>query len=161
MTHTILLSTNPSGLSRPVTRGLFVILGLVNVAKGLLDIITVELPAWQWAFNAVMVLSGLVLLLLGWVLFDPTSRWAPKVVIDDSKISIREKLWKEPTTIPWQELTRIEFSSFEMNFFFSNRTTQRVLLKTDADTSITIKRTLREVARGKQVEVVEGRWESC
>ncbi len=156
MKKIILLTQNPSGLNQPVTKWLFIILGLFNLVRGIADLVGTSLTNWSLLIGLLLAVSGLALLIFGLILFDPKNKLAPKVVVDENEISIREDIFNRTKNIKWNELKQIDFKSFALDFLFNDSRTLLVILKTTGETSKEIKKAIREMADKKSVNIIGG-----
>jgi hypothetical protein len=156
MKKIVLLTQNPNGLNQPVTKWLFIILGLFTLARGIADLVGTSLTNWSLVIGLLLAISGLTLLTLGIILFDPKNKLAPKVVIDDIEILIREDIFKRTKSIKWTELKQIDLKSFALDFLFNDNRTLLVILKTTGETSKEIKKVIREMADRKSVNIIGG-----
>jgi hypothetical protein len=114
------------------------------------------LTNWSLLIGLLLAVSGLALLISGLILFDPKNKLAPKVVIDDIEILIREEIFKRTKSIKWTELKQIDLKSFALDFLFNDNRTLLVILKTTGETSKEIKKVIREMADRKSVNIIGG-----
>ena len=156
MIKTILLTQNPNGLSKTVSKWLFIVLGLFSALRGIGDLTIPSLTNWNIFLGLLLLLSGLLMLTLGFILFNPTNKFAPKVVIDEDEITIREDVFKRTKLIKWSDIKLIEFKSYALDFSFIDNKSQLFILPTTAETSMEVKKSLREVADRKLINIKGG-----
>ncbi len=110
MKKTILLTQN--GLSGTVSKWLFVIFGLSNSINGVRNLTETPLTNWGLGLGILLLASGLLMATLGLILFNPTNMFAPKFVIDDNQIQIREDVHVKTKTINWNDIKEITYKIF-------------------------------------------------
>ena len=156
MKKTIFLTQNPNGLSTTVSKWLFIMLGLFNSVNGIERLTSSPLTTWTLFLGVFLLLSGLLMFILGLILFSPTNKFTPRVVIDENEITIREDVFNRTKLIKWSDLKLIEFKSFAIDFLFNDNKTELIILPTTGETVIEIKKTLRELADKKLITVKGG-----
>ena len=68
--------------------------------------------------------------MLGFILFNPKSKFSPKIEIDENNILIREDVYLRTKKINWDELRQIQFKSFTLDFLFNNGKSLLAVLRT-------------------------------
>ena len=58
--------------------------------------------------------------------------------------------------IKWSDIKEIEFKNYAIEFLFNNLKSQLIILRTNAETSIEIKKLVREIATQKSINIVGG-----
>lgn len=154
MQKTILLTQN--GLNRTVSKWLFVIVGLSNSINGVRNLTETPLTNWGLGLGILLLLSGLLMAILGLILFNPRNMFAPKVVIDEDRIQVREEVHVKTKTMNWGDIKEITYGPFSLDFLFKDNTSQLVILRTDGVTSVEIKKSIRDFAERKSIEVIGG-----
>jgi hypothetical protein len=153
MKKTIPLTHNPRLISRSVSKWLFILVGIGNTINGIDKLMEGSLSTWILFLSIFLLLTGLLMLTLGIILFNPKSRFAPKVEVDDEQIIIREDVFNRTKSIRWREIKQIDFKSYALAFLYQDGTSQQVLLKTTKETSVEIKRSLRDMAYQKLITI--------
>ncbi|CAN5357859.1 hypothetical protein BH09BAC3_BH09BAC3_09690 [soil metagenome] len=156
MKKTILLTQNSNGLTTTVSKWLFIMLGLFSVITGVRDLTGVTLTNWGLGIGISLLLSGFLMLTLGLILFNPTNKFAPKVVIDENEIKIREDIHKRTKSIIWTDIKEITFKSFALDFLLSDNRNELIILRTNGETSVEIKKAVREIANKKSINIIGG-----
>jgi hypothetical protein len=156
MKKTILLTQNPNRLTTTVSKWLFVLVGLPNVINGIDKLREVPLTNWGLFLGGFLLLTGLAMIIMGFILFDSTSKLAPKFEIDEVQILVKEDIFKKTKLLNWNEITEISFKPFALEFMFTDKSSQLVILKTTGETSIEIKKSIREIADKKLINIVGG-----
>jgi hypothetical protein len=138
------------------SKSLFGICGTINLVNGIRNLSQDYLTNWELIFGVLTVLCGLLIIILGFVLFNPDHKLSPKIAIDEDLILIRENIFKKTKQIHWNDLSQISFRSFALDFIYKNNTIEPLQLKTSAERSLEIKRSLREIADKKSVNITGG-----
>ncbi len=154
MKKTILLTQN--GLGGTVSKWLFVIVGFSNSINGARNLTETPLTNWGLGLGILLVASGLLMVTLGLILFNPTNMFAPKFVIDDNEIQIREDVHVKTKTIKWNDMKEITYKSFALDFLLNDNSNKLVILRTNGDTSVEIKKSIREIADKKSINIIGG-----
>jgi hypothetical protein len=154
MKKTILLTQN--GLSTTVSKWLFVILGISNSINGIHNLTETPLTNWGLGLGILLLSSGLLMAVLGLILFNPRNTFAPKFVIDDNEIQIREDVHTKTKTIHWSEIKEITYKSFALDFQLNDDSNKLIILRTNGETTVEIKKSLREIANRKSINVIGG-----
>jgi hypothetical protein len=152
MKKTILLTQN--GLSGTVSKWLFVILGLSNSINGVKNLTETPLTNWGLGLGILLLASGLLMATLGLILFNPTNMFAPKFIIDDNEIQIREDVHVKTKTINWNDVKEITYKSFALDFLLSDNSIKLIILRTNGETSVEIKKSIREIADKKSINII-------
>ena len=156
MRKTILLTRNPNGLNATVSKLLFILLGLSGLIRGGFDLASATSTFWSTTIALLLVVSGIMMLMLGFILFNPKNKFSPKIEIDENNISIREDVYLRTKKINWDELKQIQFKSFALDFLFNNGKSLLVVLRTTNEGSMEVKKSLMEVASKKSIQIVAG-----
>ena len=94
--------------------------------------------------------------MLGFILFNPKSKFSPKIEIDENNILIREDVYLRTKKINWDELRQIQFKSFTLDFLFNNGKSLLAVLRTTNEGSREVKNSLMEIASKKLIQIVAG-----
>lgn len=156
MKKTIFLTQNPNGLSTTVSKWLFLMLGLFNSMNGIDRLTSLPLTNWTLFLGIFLLLSGLLMFILGLILFSSTNKFTPRVVIDEDQITIRKDVFNRTKLIKWSDLKLIEFKSFALDFLYNDNKTQLIILPTTGETVIEIKKSIRELADKKLIAIKGG-----
>lgn len=154
MKKTILLTQN--GLGGTVSKWLFVLLGFSNTINGIRNLTHTPLTNWGLGTGILLLASGLLMAALGLILFNPTNMFAPKFVIDDNEIKFREDVHLKTKTIKWNDIKEVTFKPFALDFLLNNNSNKLVILRTNGETSVEIKKSIREIAKKKSINIIGG-----
>lgn len=154
MKKTILLTQN--GLSEKVSKWLFVIVGISNSINGIGYLIDTPLANWGLRLGVFLLASGILIAILGLIVFNPTNVLAPKFVIDENGIQIRGTLHVKTKTINWNDIKEITYKSFELDFLLNDNSSKLIILRTNGETSVEIKKSIREIADKKSINIIGG-----
>ncbi len=100
--------------------------------------------------------SGILIAILGLIVFNPTNVLAPKFVIDENGIQIRGTLTVKTKTINWNDIKEITYKSFELDFLLNDNSSKLIILRTNGETSVEIKKSIREIADKKSINIIGG-----
>jgi HSP20 family molecular chaperone IbpA len=76
--------------------------------------------------------------------------------VDENGILIKEDIHKGQRKIDWKNIKEITYRPFELNFHLTDNNTETVILTTNGEISVDVKRTIREFADGRQIKIVGG-----
>ena len=156
MKKTISLLEN-QGLPLAVRKWGTTIFGLFNLTIGIRYLGEYQLTNLVIGLgSSLLIVSGLIMFIIGLILFNPTSKLAPKFEIDDIEINIKEAIHKRTKSIKWTNIKEITFKSFALEFSLTGDKMELVILKVDGATALEIKKALREFAEKKSITVIGG-----
>ena len=112
---------------------------------GILDL----LLGSYWSF------MGVALFWSGILLFNKSSKYAPRFTLDENELLFKETIFKKSVRFVWNQIKRIEFGPYQL-VISTDVTDQKLYYSTQADTSKEIKSVIREMAESKGIEVVSG-----
>ena len=104
----------------------------------------------------ILLSIGLLIILWGIILFNPKIWFLPKVSVDENSILIREGILTKTRQTNWKDVKEITFKSFELDILRTDNSRDLIMLKTNAQTSIEVKKLLREIADRKSVMIMGG-----
>ena len=90
-----------NGLNATVSKLLFILLGLSGLIRGGFDLASSTSTFWSTTIALLLVVSGIMMLMLGFILFNPKSKFSPKIEIDENNILIREDVYLRTKKINW------------------------------------------------------------
>ena len=154
MKKTILLTQFE--LSSKISKWFFFIMGISNSLNGINDLMRPQLSNGQIALGVFLVAGGILLMIPAFILFFPSSTLAPKCIIDEDVIKIKEDIHKKWKSVHWKNVKEITFKSFAIDFLLTDNSSQNILLRTNGETSIEIKKSLRAVAETKSIPIIGG-----
>lgn len=150
MKKTIILSDHL--LNTKLSKGLLIALAIFTAIRGIEQLVDATRSTGQLALAIFSMMCGVYALGTAFILFGNT-RLTPKVEIDDTQICIRESISKPIKRIHWDNIKEIRFGSFELDFNYHNNTGQLITLRTDAQTSISVKKSIREFAEARSIPI--------
>ena len=157
MKKTISLTENQRGMPLAVRKWATTIFGLLNLTIGIRYLGEYQLTNLVIGLgSSLLIVCGLIMFIIGLILFNPTSKLAPKFEIDDIEINIKEAIHKRTKSIKWTNIKEITFKSFAIEFSLAEDKMELVILKVDGATSLEIKKALREFAEKKSITVIGG-----
>lgn len=154
MSKTFILGTN-NKFSLKANRWLFFILGFVFLLNGVINVYVKPLETIGLVLGIAQIAAGIFNVFYAWMGLSEKSRLSPKISIDEDSIGLKKSFWSSNKKIRWSDISEIEFKAFELVFNL-NDSVEKFDYSSDSDTSISIKDTLREIAEGKNIEVVGG-----
>jgi len=102
-----------------------------------------------------MFYSGMYAIAFALINFSRSSKFAPKVIVDESKTKFKRSLLKKKNTFNWQDIQSIRFKSFRIDFK-TVKTVEILSYDCTSDISIDVKEAIREMAEKKNIEVIGG-----
>ena len=149
MNKTIVIGTRGS-LSNKASFWLFMIIGTGFFLTGANDIYLSGLSVESMGN---MVFGGFFCA-YAIVTYFATS-YTPRIQIDSSTLELRNKVFGKTWQLDWSEIRSIEFRSFEIQFNLKDDV--RVFsYGSNPETSMDIKKSIREMAENKDIEVIGG-----
>ncbi len=106
-------------------------------------------------FGATMMIAGVSAIFYGYAAFSESSKYAPRVKVDENVIELKNSFTKRVNRIKWIEVKKIEFDSYQLIFQLGEGELTFNYVS-NPDVSIEIKNLLREVAQERNIEVVGG-----
>ncbi len=110
------------------------------------------LSGLAWSY---LIIGGLYLILYGYLGLSEKSKYAPKVVLTNEFIKIKKYFWKAGKKLKWSDISSIQYKSYQINFQIGKENYFFIYI-TNPDTSIEIKRAIREVAEINSIHVSGG-----
>jgi hypothetical protein len=139
------------------TKWIFVINGFVNACIGFRQIsISESWTSWGSVLGFLLIFAGPLMIVYGLILFAPPNRFTPKVQVDYDGIIIKENILEVQRQIDWKNVKEISYRPFELTFHLSNNSIETVKLSTSGETSMDLKKTVREFAEERQIKIVGG-----
>ncbi len=154
MQKTILLTRYELGPK--ITRFLFFMFGISQSMQGIRHLDDTPLTTGDIIFGGFLLLTGLLLLFLGFTLFSPTVQFSSKISVDYEKIIVREDVFKKTKRIDWKDIKEITFKSFALDILLNDDKEKLIILRTNAEASIEVKKLVREMADKKMITIKGG-----
>lgn len=154
MQKTILLTQYELGPK--ITKFLFFMFGVSQTTQGIRHLDDTPLTTGDIVFGGFLLLTGLLLIFLGFTLFSSTVKFSPKISVDDEKLIIREDVFKKTKIIDWKDIKEITFKSFALDILLNDNKEKLVILRTNAEVSIEVKKLVREMADRRNITVKGG-----
>ena len=155
MSKTILIGLN-NNFSAKTNRWINSLAGLVNLMIAAYFIYKYGNSSEPFGLilGILIFIAGSYSLMYGLTAFSENSKFALRVKVDDKIIEIKNKFFKPVTRLNWSDIQSIEFGLYKITFQLEG-TSKVFEYKSNADVSINIKRTIREIADEKNIKVVE------
>ena len=150
----ILIGMN-NKFSAKANKWLFSLTGLLFLVNGSFNLYNSNLEPIGLILGVLMIIGGLFYLSYGLFGFSEHSKFAPKVKVDESAIELKNSLWKPSVKLNWSDLSSIKFEPYEVIFDIKD-VSNSFSFNTNADVSVEIKQTIREIAERRNIEVVGG-----
>lgn len=154
MKKTILLGAN-NKFSTKVNKWGFTITGIIFLVNGLYHIISDIISPIGMILGIVMIPGGIAYSFYGLMAFSESSKYAPRVSIDNETILLKSNFQRPPVLISWDRIKQISLTSYLIKFF-TEEEEYHFPYEANSDTSISIKSAIREIAESKQIEVLGG-----
>ncbi len=154
MNQTILLGLN-NNFSIKANRRLAIFLGLIFCLNGFFNLIQNNEDLLFQILGLLLLLSGVLYLFYSFYGFSQKSKFAPKVLLTNEFLQIRESFWKPAKQLNWNNISSINYLSYQIDFQL-NKESYSFIYNASSDTSIEIKRAIREFAENKGIEVIGG-----
>lgn len=150
MNKTILLGGPDSYFSSKTLKLFFYSIGLIQlILAGL------ELYSKSDSFLGLSWLAlGVFYFFYGYVIYSETPI-SPKITITDSEVKFKNTVLKNFTKLDWADIALIDFGSFEIEFQLKNGN-KKFKYDSNADVSLEIKKSIRQVADEKGIEISGG-----
>jgi hypothetical protein len=106
-------------------------------------------------FRGSFILVGLAYIIYAQIAFSKSSKFAPRISINDNTIEYKLGFFKKSFRISWADIQSIEFAPYRVLYKINDKI-ETLSYDTNAEVSIEIKETLREFAEAKKIEVIGG-----
>ncbi|MEQ8240942.1 MAG: hypothetical protein RIA69_17125 [Cyclobacteriaceae bacterium] len=137
-------------ISNKVSKWISMIIGTVYLILG--SIKTYEKGS---SFESVgWLLLGACFLIYGLLVFTATPL-TPKMRINDVQVELKNKIFSKTTMVIWTDVQSITFGQFMIIFKLKDRD-EVFNYSSNADASIEIKSSIREIAKSKHIQVSGG-----
>jgi len=144
-------------LAPKTTKWIYLFNGLVNCFVGYLQFLRGDsLTNWATLLGIVLMIAGPIMITYSLILFNTRNKLTPKVQLDENGISIKEDIHKRLVRIDWSNIKEITYKSFELSFQLVDGKIETVSLPTNGETSIKIKKVIRQFADDRQVKIIGG-----
>lgn len=154
MKQTFLLTKS---LTHPFTsRWILLILALINLTSGIRNLLQAPVGNYDILLSILLIVSGIVLIIMVFTIYNPTSSISPKLIIDEKGITVKEQVSGEINTIAWNDIRQITYGSGELKFLLTDNRNETVGLVANADTIVSIKNVIRGIADEHSIEIIGG-----
>ena len=133
----------------------YFILGALFIAQGLTYFYRIDEGIWTKLMMNLTFMSGTYVIIFALINFSRTSKYSPKLKIDDDSVELKTSLFKKGIKVKWQEIQSVSFKPYRVDFKVAD-TVEVITYDTTSDISIEIKEALREIAEKKNIEVIGG-----
>ena len=156
MSKTILLGAGGTQIfDAKIQRWAYFFLGTLFITQSFIYLLGTNDTFWTKAMIGMTFMSGTYMLVFGLMNFSRTSKFSPKLKIDDAYVELKTSLFKKGIKIKWQDIQSVSFKPYRVDFKLVD-TVEVIAYDTTSDISIDIKETLREIAEKKNIEVIGG-----
>jgi len=138
------------------TKWIYLFNGIVNSAIGIQQLLTSDSWSWLLLFGLILTVGGPLMIIYSLILFSRTSALAPRIQIDETGVLIREDIHRGQKKIEWKNVKEITYRPFELNFHLTDDNTETLSLPTTGEISIDVKKTIREFADSRQINIIGG-----
>jgi len=153
MKKTILLATNPFNF-RPVINIIIAVLGSIIFIFGGIRYLTHN-SSFEIFLGIGWLVVGIRYLAHGFIMSNPSSKFAPRFSISENELLFKETLMKPSIQVPWDKINKIQFGQYRLDVSTKDSDLSLGYL-TNPDVSKRIKSAIREIAESKQIEVIGG-----
>lgn len=151
MNKTILIGIPNTYTKRVKNKWVLIASGLFFVPAGIYHILLNQ--SFYIVIGIMWIIVGLYHFFNGILLID--SKFAPKVKVDERMIELKNNLWKPSIKSIWIEMSSIRFNPYEVVFQLEESLIS-FSYNTDSELSIEIKKTIREIAEYKNIQIIGG-----
>lgn len=154
MNRTIVIGDN-STFSKKTNKIAWVINGVILTSLGISELYRTPNENLSFIFAVILMLGGLYGILYAFLGLSKHSKFSPKIVLTDKHLTIKKSFWQSGLKIEWSELTSITFKPYQIDFQLSKEL-YIFEYETNAETSLEIKKSIRDYAVSKEIEVIGG-----
>ncbi len=154
MSKTIILGINSNFLPS-TSKWAFYLIGLTYSISGTINLMQNSIDTTETIFGSTMMIGGVLVIIYGYMQFSESSKYAPRVRVDENEIELKNSFTKPVKRIKWIEVKKIEFDAYQLIFQLSGGPLVFSYVS-NPDVSIEIKKLIRETAEEKNIEVVGG-----
>lgn len=155
MSKTILFGVGGNKLDVRIQKWSYFFLGAMLLGQGFLHFFS-NGDGWVRSIMIMlMFFGGGYAIIFALFNFSKSSKYAPKLKIDDLSVELKTSLFKKRIKIKWKDIQSVSFKPYRVDFKV-NDAVEVIAYDTTSDISIDIKETLREVAAKKDIEVIGG-----
>lgn len=156
MSKTILLGSGGTpNFDIKVQKWNMIFFGILFLLQGYSYLLKIDQGTWAKVMTGITFMSGSYVIIFALLNFSRSSKFAPKVIVDETSIKFKPGLFKKYRYFNWQDIQSISFKSFRVDFKTEN-TVEILSYDCTSDISIDIKEAIREMAEKKNIEVVGG-----
>jgi hypothetical protein len=138
------------------TKWIYLFNGIVNSIIGIQQLLTSDTWSWLLLFGLILTVGGPLMIIYSLILFSRTSVLTPRIQIDETGVLIREDIHRGQKKIEWKDVKEITYRPFELNFHLTDDNTETLSLPTSGEISIDVKKTIREFADSRQINIIGG-----
>jgi hypothetical protein len=156
MEKTFLLGPGNGSFSLKAQRLLNFALGFMFIAQGAFSFAR-ESPfsLFTTLLAFAQILGGCLFLFFGFSMMSKSSRFAPKVKLNNDHIEFRLGFFQANVSIKWHDVRAIDLRSYGMTFRLAE-SNRAIDYKTSPKISIEVKEAIREFAEAKGIVVAAG-----
>jgi hypothetical protein len=99
--------------------------------------------------NIAFIITGMAFIIYSILLF-----WfSPQIHVDNKMIIYKEGILKESQSIDGSNISRIDYNPYKIEFYLSDRTIKTLKIKSTAETTLAVKRLIREFAEMNHLDI--------
>jgi len=155
MSKIILLGAGHATFSTNATKWSFIFMSILFFAQSALTLIRGTEGLIDNVYLGITLIGGFYSIVVVVMVFSKSSRFAPKLKVDDACIELKTKLFKKSKKLNWLDIQAIDFKSFRIDIKTAN-TVEIFSYDCSSDVSVEIKDAIRTVAEMKNIEVIGG-----
>jgi hypothetical protein len=156
MSKTILLGSGGTAkFDVKVQKWNYFFLGALFITQGVTYFYRIDDGVWTNVMMNLTFLSGVYLIGFALINFSRTSKYSPKLKIDDTCVELKTSLFKKSKKLNWLDIQSVRFKSFRIDFKTLS-TVEVFAYDCTSDISVDIKEAIRDVAEKKNIEVIGG-----
>jgi len=130
-------------------------LAIIFTINGIILMFGEDLVTVRIIVGGAMIILSIFYLIYSFVGYSLKSKYAAKIRTTYSHIEIKPDFWKPTIKLNWNDIKRISFGNYKVEFSLPNET-KTVNYDTTAELSIQLKQLIRESAEQQKIEVIGG-----
>lgn len=154
MNRTIVLGGNGT-FSGKTNKIAWIFNGVLLFSLGIIEMLRQTDELFGTILSILLILGGVYGILYAILGLSKNSKFSPKVILSNESLTIKKSFWKPSFKIKWDEISSINFNHYQIDFQLNNEV-YSFEYETNAHTSLEIKKSIREYAESKEIEVFGG-----
>ncbi len=161
MKKTILVGLD-NRYSARAQRRLYYFLSILFIAQGIISINYLFSNTASRGFKIISFIlivcwfiGAIYLTLMAVLAFSESSKYAPRIKVDDNQLELKKSVFKAAEILKWQDIKKIEFGQYQLNLRLADKDFS-FTYKRNRNISLDIKKAIREIAELKNIEIQGG-----